>query len=138
MDSVWLENSNIPKFNNLEHDIKTNVLIIGGGIAGVLCAYMLEQAGIDYILVEANIICSGITKNTTAKITSQHGLIYNKLINEFGVDKTKLYLRANEEALKKYCDLCNNIDCDFEKKDSFVYSVNDKNKINKELTALKK
>lgn len=71
LESVWENSAEMPKFNNLEGDIKTDVLIIGGGICGILCAYFLKQQGIDYILVEANSICSGITKNTTAKITSR-------------------------------------------------------------------
>lgn len=138
MKSLWKETTELPNFDSLKQDIKTNVLIIGGGLAGILCAYMMEQAGVDYTLVEADKICSGITKNTTAKITSQHGLIYDKLIRKFGVEKTGLYLRANEEALHKYRELCKNIECDFEEKDSFVYSLNDRNKIKKELAALEK
>ena len=69
------------------------------GMAGVLCAYMLQQAGIPYVLAEAQSICSGITKNTTAKITVQHSLIYDKLIRKFGVEKARQYLEANESAL---------------------------------------
>ena len=75
------------------------MLIIGGGIAGLLCAYFLEQAGVSYVLVEADRICGGITKDTTAKITAQHGLIYDKLIREFGLEKARLYLQANQKAL---------------------------------------
>ncbi|WP_099466818.1 FAD-dependent oxidoreductase [Konateibacter massiliensis] len=136
--SVWTQNSNLTEFNRLEHDIKTNVLIIGGGIAGVLCAYMLKQAKVEYTLVEADRICSGITKNTTAKITSQHGLIYDKIIREFDKETARLYLRANEEALNKYGEICRDIDCDFEIKDAFTYSLEDKDKIEKELSALEK
>ena len=85
----------------------------GGGMTGILCAHMLHQLGIDYVLCEADTICSGITKNTTAKITSQHGLIYEKLIRQFGVAKAKQYLDANENALKKYRELFRIFDCDF-------------------------
>ena len=138
MRSVWTETSEMVRFDSLSQDIKTNVLIIGGGLAGVLCAYMLEQEGVDYTLVEADRICSGITKNTTAKVTSQHGLIYDSLIRKFGVEKARLYLQANEQALKKYSQLCENIECDFEKKDSFVYSLENRSKIDKELSALEK
>lgn len=77
---------------------------------------MLGQAGVDYVLAEADTVCSGITKNTTAKITSQHGLIYHKLIRQFGTEKAALYLHSNQEALEKYVQLCEGIDCDFEKK----------------------
>ena len=75
MDSIWIQTARLPEFNPLRSDLKTDVLIIGGGMAGLLCAYRLAQAGVDYALVEANRIGCGITKNTTAKITSQHGLI---------------------------------------------------------------
>lgn len=135
--SVWTQNTNITEFNSLKQDINTNVLIIGGGMAGILCAYMLKQAGVDYTLVEADRICGGITKNTTAKITSQHGLIYDKLIRRFDQETARLYLRSNEEALNKYQELCSNIACDFEIKDAYTYSLEDNNKIQKELEALK-
>ena len=79
--SVWTDSVELPEFKQLNGDIKTDVLIIGAGLCGILCAYFLKQKNIDYVLVESKTIASGITKNTTAKITSQHGLIYNKLIN---------------------------------------------------------
>ena len=124
MQSVWSDSTKLPTFQKLEKDMHTDVLIIGGGIAGLLCAYQLEQAGVKYILVEADRICSGITKNTTAKITSQHGLIYHKLIQRFGIEKARMYLDANEAALREYRKSCESIDCDFETKDSYVYSLN--------------
>lgn len=138
MESIWTVESELPVFQKMDKDESTDVLIIGGGIAGILCAYMLKQAGVDCILAEADRICSGVTKNTTAKITSQHGLIYDKLVNEFGVKKAALYYRANEEALGRYRELCENIDCGFEEKDSYVYSLDNREKIVKEYGALRK
>ena len=138
MNSVWEQTTNSFAFESLKQDIKTDVLIIGGGMAGVLCAYMLHQSGIPYVLVEAKSICSGITKNTTAKITSQHGLIYDKLIHQFNIEKARKYLNANQGALEKYRILCSNIDCDFEEKISYVYSLDNRQKIEKEIIALEK
>lgn len=137
MQSVWTDSVNFPSFEQLKKDIRTDVLIIGGGITGLLCAYQLHQAGVDYVLVEADRICNGITKNTTAKITSQHGLIYHKLIQRFGVEKARMYLDANEAALREYRKLCKSIDCSFEAKNSYVYSLSRTHKIAKELTALR-
>lgn len=136
MQSVWSDSTKLPTFQKLQKDIHTDVLIVGGGIAGLLCAYRLEQAGVKYVLVEADRICNGITKNTTAKITSQHGLIYHKLVQRFGVDMARMYLDANEAALREYRKLCKSIDCDFETKDSYVYSLSHSHKIEKELDAL--
>lgn len=138
MGSLWLETTDMPSFNKLNKDIKTEVLIIGGGMAGIFCAYMLDKAGVDYVLVEANTVCGGITKNTTAKITAQHGLIYKKLIKEFGIEKAKQYLYMNLTAVEKFNELCKNIDCDFEIKNSYVYSLNNSKAVEEEVDALKK
>ena len=138
MDSIWTKTAQLPQFDKLRSDLKTDVLIIGGGLAGVLCAYKLSQAGVDCALVETDCIGCGITKNTTAKLTSQHGLIYDKLIREFGVDRARLYLEANQGALEEYRSLCRNINCDFEEKDAFVYSMDKRWKLDREMKALDK
>lgn len=138
MQSLWEQASRQTEFRRLEQDAKTEVLIIGGGMAGILCAYLLHQAGVPYILLEAETIGGGITKNTTAKITSQHGLIYDKLIREFGLDRARQYLSANEAALQKYQELCCDMDCGFEEKTAYVYSLNDRRKIEREVAALEK
>lgn len=104
----------------------------------MLCADRLKSEGIDYVLAESDTVFSGITKNTTAKITSQHGLIYDKIIKKYGVDKARLYLDANEAAVVKYRELCKNIDCDFEDKTNFVYSKSGESKLGKELDSLDK
>ena len=136
MDSIWTRSVDFPSFPQLQGDTKTDVLIVGGGMAGILCAYFLEKQGIDYVLVEGRTICSGVTKNTTAKITSQHGLIYHKLVKDIGIEKTAMYLKANQEALQTYEELCKNIECNFEIKPSYVYSLDDPWKIVQELGAL--
>lgn len=138
MRSLWSDTVNFPTFEPLTQDLKTDVLIIGGGITGLLCAYMLKQAHVDYALVEANEICSGVTQNTTAKITSQHGMIYHQMLKRFGTEKTRMYLDANEAALLEYRRLCQNIDCDFETKDNFVYTLSDMQKLELEMEALQK
>ena len=136
MQSIWFETANLPRFNKLIGDKRCDVLIIGGGISGLLCAFELQKRNIDYILIEADRICSGVTSGTTAKITSQHGLIYNKLLRTYGKEKARAYLDANNQAVETYKSICKDIDCDFEICDSYVYSVNSFNKIDKEMRAL--
>ena len=138
MGSLWSQTARLPQFDPLDADLKTDVLVIGGGIAGLLCAWQLTQAGVDCALVEADRLCCGITKNTTAKITSQHGLVYHKLIRQFGVEKARLYLDASQAALEQYRTLCRDMDCDFVEEDAFVYSVDDRRKLEQELTALER
>ncbi len=136
MKSLWTKDIVLPEFPTLKEDIKTDVLIIGGGIAGILTAFFLHKQGVDYILVEKSRICSGNTQNTTAKITFQHGLIYDKILKDIGTDGARLYLNAHKSAFEKYEQLCKNIDCDYEKRDNFVYSVNSREKLENELEAL--
>ena len=102
--------------------------------------YILSQRGRDVVLIEKDKITSGNTKNTTAKITSQHYLIYDKLINEFGEEKARQYAKANELAIKKYKEIIEErrIDCDFEEVPAFVYSLNEVDLIKKEVEAAKR
>lgn len=138
METVWQVTSELPEFPQLKNDVKTDVLIIGGGIAGILTAYHLHQQGVKYILVEKGKICGCITQNTTAKITFQHGLIYNKLFKSYGIETVQKYLLGNKLAFEKYAELCKNIDCDYEIKDNFVYSVNNREDIENEMDILMK
>lgn len=84
--SPWRENVTLPCFDSAPEEVRTDVLIIGGGIAGLLTAYFLKEAGVDCLLIEAETICSGVTGNTTAKITVGHGLVYDKLRRRFSLD----------------------------------------------------
>ena len=118
---MWRDTAAMPEYGRLEGDVRTDVLVIGGGMAGILCAHFLRQAGVDCVLAEADRLCAGATGNTTAKITSQPGLVY-----------------ANEAALARYRGMCREIDCGFEEKDAFVYSLDDRGKLEKELAALEK
>lgn len=136
MHSLWEETAAHPAFPALEGDQTTEVLIIGGGMAGVLCANLLQQAGVPYLLAEAETIGGGITKNTTAKLTVQHGCLYDSLIRRFGVEKARQYLAANQAALEQYRLLCRGMDCDFEEKAAYVYSLNDRPKLEREIRAL--
>lgn len=137
MKSIWQE-TELPEFPSLSGDVHTDVLIIGGGIAGILTAYFLHKNNINYILVEKERICNGTTQNTTAKITFQHGLIYHKILKSSGIETSQKYLYAQKSAFDKYAELCKNIDCNYEIKDNYVYSQNDKSELASEMKALDK
>ncbi|MDT7931347.1 FAD-dependent oxidoreductase [Clostridium perfringens] len=139
MKSVWSESCKFRKREALNKDIKTDVLVIGAGIAGILTAYMLKQNGRDVVLIDAAEIASGNTKNTTAKITSQHDLIYSKLITQFGEEKARQYAKANELAIKKYKEIIEDkrIECDFEENPAYVYSLNEVDVLKEEVEAAK-
>ena len=137
MESIWAKSVKRKQFKSLDKDIKTDVLVVGGGLAGILCAYELQKSGINCVLVEANRILCGVTNNTTAKITAQHGLIYNDIINKYGVDSAKMYLMAQQDAMKAYAELCKGIDCDYNTQDAYVYTTRDIGKLEREAAAYK-
>jgi len=140
MQSIWKCDKSFRKRNALHGKIKTDVAIIGAGISGILTAYMLKQKGIDSVIIEADEICSGQTENTTAKITLQHGLIYNNLINRFGEDKAWQYAEANRLAIENYRKIItdNNIDCMFEVLPAYLYSTRSTVDLEKEYNAAKR
>ncbi len=138
MESVWHTGAALPRYPQLRGDVSTDVLVIGGGMAGILCAYELKRLGVDVCLVEAARLGQGITKNTTAKLTSQHGLVYQKLFRQFGPEKTRMYLEANQAALRRLQVLCGHIDCDYASQDNFIYSRDNRVKLEDELAVLQR
>ena len=80
MMSLWESSVQRLEFPKLKGNISTDVLIIGGGIAGILCGYQLKNADVDCVIAEADKICRGVTAGTTAKITVQHGAVFDKPI----------------------------------------------------------
>lgn len=136
MGSIWERGAVLPKFETVKSDKKVDVLIIGGGMAGILCGHFLHERGVKFAVVEKDRIAGGVTRNTTAKITSQHGLIYHRLCRNFGQDKAAAYLRANEIALAQYKKMAAEIDCDYEEKTNFIYTTEDKGKILDEAEAV--
>lgn len=136
MESIWTNTASVPSFPALEGDIRTDVLVIGGGMAGLLCAHRLQKAGVSCMVAEADTIAGGVTKNTTAKITAQHGFVYSQLIRKFGPEKARQYYEANRLALEEYARLCQGIDCDFTRRDNFIYSREDMDALEEELAAM--
>ena len=134
-NSIWKKDA-LPHFDRLEGEIRADVLVVGGGIAGILCAYMLSRAGIDCVLVEQHRLCGGVTGGTTAKITVQHGLIYDKITRRYGTEAARIYLEAQTRAAVEYRELCRGIRCDYEERDSYVYLTEDRDRLEREMDAI--
>ena len=142
MNSVWIESiDKIESNGELTDDTSADVCIIGAGISGITTAYYLTKRGYKTIVLEKDEIGHGVTGHTTAKITSQHNLLYHYLSKQYGIKFAKKYYEANQEAIKNIEDIIreNNIDCDFERKDNYIYTIDEKNveKIEEEAESLK-
>ena len=135
MSSIWTDFS-LPPYPVLNGDTKTDVLIIGGGMAGILCAHALKEAGVHCIVAEADRIGAGVTAGTPAKVTAQHGLVYRKMTEQFGAEITEQYLNANRQAVTGLRHLCTGLDCDWKDQDNFIYSLTDRGTLEAELEAL--
>ncbi len=140
MDSIWTMTADISGRKPLLDDITTDTVVIGGGMAGILIAYFLEKKGIPTVVLEASRIGSGQTKNTTAKITLQHGPIYHKLIEEIGEKDAKLYAEANRLAIAQFRSLVEDkqIDCMFRECSAYLYSCEDTDMLKKEEEAARR
>lgn len=137
--SFWSDTVPQPHFETLIDNEEAEIAVIGAGIVGILTAWLLQKEGKQVTLVEAGHVADGVTAYTTAKITSQHSLIYQTLLMFLGKEKATRYYRANEEGLaflrQTMEDL--DIDCDWEKRDAVVYATTEsgKGKILKEMQA---
>lgn len=138
--SIWHQTAKLPSFPRAEGDLQTDVLVIGGGIVGLLTLCRLHRAGIRCMLVEKDRVCSGTTGNTTAKISVQHGIVYSKILKEYGLPAAKIYLDINRAAVDSFFQICKelNIDCDMERRDSFLYSRIDPKELIAEQKALER
>lgn len=122
--SLWCETTPTTSYPELTEDIETDVAIVGAGITGITCALLLKNEGMNVTVVDSNRIAMGTTSHSTAKITLQHGIIYDKLLSTLGLERTQQYVDANKSAMeliernvKEY-----NIDCSLEKQDAYIYS----------------
>lgn len=144
-DSYWHRTVSKIETNTENIDLENkefDILIIGGGTTGLTTAYLLKDFGFSIGLIEATKIGYGVTGYTTAKITLQHDLFYDKLISDFSMNEARQYLKANQEGInliKKIIEE-NNIQCDYKDQDAYVYATkaSETEDLKKELEAYKK
>lgn len=123
--SVWLATADRPRYSPLLGDVDVDVAVVGGGIAGVTTALLVQRSGARVALIDASRLGAGTTGNTTGKVTSQHSLTYRELIQRHGEHRARLYARANQHAIATVAALADetDADCQFERAPSFVYTT---------------
>ena len=123
--SFWFESAITPiAFEKLNNDIESDILIIGGGIAGLTTAYCLAKEGRNVILVEDGFIGSGETGRTTAQLTCALDDRYFELENTFGQPTSKLAAQSHTAAIEWIANTVkqHNISCYFKRVDGYLFS----------------
>lgn len=140
--SYWRDSLKFGAYPEVNEDMTFDVGIVGGGITGITLAYLLSEYDLDVCVIDARTLLSGTTGNTTAKVTIQHGLIYDELILNYGLEYTRKYYHANERAKQFIHDtiLKLNIDCDYKEASAVLYTMESDNntKLEREMEAYDK
>jgi glycine/D-amino acid oxidase-like deaminating enzyme/nitrite reductase/ring-hydroxylating ferredoxin subunit len=131
MTSAWLATRPEPRsFPTLDRDARADVAVLGGGIVGITTALLLQEAGLDVVLLEADRLAHGVSGHTTAKVTSQHGLVYARLRARFGAEGARTYAEANQAALEWIADrvASDAIECDFRRRPAYAYVTSERSR----------
>ncbi|MHB9107086.1 MAG: FAD-dependent oxidoreductase [Armatimonadota bacterium] len=123
--SLWLDTTPQTSYTAAQPEMTVDVAVIGGGIAGLTSALLLAQAGKTVALLERGRIVTRVTGFTTAKLTSNHGLIYHHLVKNFDQERARIYAEANEAAIRQVVAYTeqHGIDCDLQRMPAYTYGV---------------
>lgn len=137
MASIWELDFDVAPRPMLKEDSECDVCVVGGGMAGILTAHALQEAGLRVVLLEAGRLLGGQTRGTTAKITAQHGLCYKRLLDTLGEERARAYALANARAIDAYRGLVSRegIDCALEERDAYLYTLQDPQPLKEEAEA---
>jgi glycine/D-amino acid oxidase-like deaminating enzyme/nitrite reductase/ring-hydroxylating ferredoxin subunit len=121
--SYWIDSVKPVEYKSLSESKKTEILIVGGGLAGISTAYCLLKAGRKIILIEDGLIPSGETGRTTAHLTAALDDRYYDIENVFGIESSRMAAESHTAAIDWIASTVTNesIDCDFERVDGFLF-----------------
>ncbi|WP_330451420.1 MULTISPECIES: FAD-dependent oxidoreductase [unclassified Streptomyces] len=124
-ESFWMDSTEAPDHPRLASDTDADVVVIGGGIAGLSTAWELSRTGRSVVVLEADRIASGVTGYTTAKVSALQSLVYDRLRRTRGVDATRLYAASQQDAVDRVADIVEElrIACDLERVSAYSYAA---------------
>jgi glycine/D-amino acid oxidase-like deaminating enzyme len=123
--STWDASIKLKNFPKLSKSKNSDVVIVGGGLAGMISAYLLTKKGKKVILVERKKIASGATMRTTAFLTHSIDTDYADLISTFGLKEARAIIDSHDKAIDLIKNIVEeeNIDCDFKRCSNIVYAM---------------
>ncbi|MDP9384205.1 MAG: FAD-dependent oxidoreductase [Actinomycetota bacterium] len=123
-ESIWLATADDAGFPALDRDVRVDVAIVGGGIAGVTTALLLKRLGATVAVVERDAVAAGATGYTTAKITALQSTRLSDIRSKNGTDGAAAYAGATLDAIARIATLVEDeaIECDLERRDAFTYA----------------
>ncbi len=137
-ESIWEEYKTNSSYPTIDKNIETDIVIVGGGITGILIAHRLQSLHKKVIVLEKNHIGNGISKNTTAVISSQHDTLNVEKVEHSSYKAMKEFLLWNKKAMEEYAKLSKKYFFDFEYIPSIIYSTKKDNRLEEELSLLQK
>lgn len=125
---IWFEGIKSEGYPRTTLPKETEFLIIGGGIAGITCAYLLSKAGKKVVVIEKAKLGGYVTSATTAFLTYTIDTEPQDLIKKFGEEDAKLILESHKVAVDEVEKIVRSekIDCDFERCTNYIYANNTK------------
>lgn len=125
----WKEWLDKPSFPKLSGNLSADAVIVGGGLAGIMTAYLLAREGKDVVVLEKKKVGSGATEYTTAFITQDVDTNLSELSDLFGEKYAKLVWQSGSDAIDLIEQIVDDeeIDCDFTRCEVNLYANTKKN-----------
>ena len=140
--SIWINKEEKDIEEALKENIECDILIIGGGIAGLSAAYYLKDSNRKVALIDKDRIGYGATSKNTGKLDYMQGLVYHKIEKNYNSDVARKYLNSQKEAIEEVLKITkkNKINCHLKEVTSYVFSnnINDEKDFNKEIDFYKR
>lgn len=124
-EPYWMQTGDSGGHPALDTDLRADIVVAGGGMAGLCTAWELARSGMSVVVLEAGRIAAGVSARSTAKLTVQHGLVYARLRSTFGPEAALLYARSQTEAMEHVVATAAElgIDCRVERRPAYTYTT---------------